>query len=85
MNKTNYNTRHDQWVRENTVRIRARLNFKTDADLVTIMEHTDNKQGMIKDALRYYIANGCPQVDILTESQVNFAIKQMLANKLTSQ
>ncbi len=63
MNKTNYNTSHDQWVRENTMRLSIKINRKKEADLVSALEQSNNMQGFIKNALRYYIAHGCPGLD----------------------
>lgn len=39
----------------NTLRISIKLNRNTDADLVKALEETDNKQQLIKDAVRAYI------------------------------
>lgn len=39
----------------NTLRISIKLNRNTDADLVKALEASDNKQQLIKDAVRAYI------------------------------
>ena len=39
----------------NTVQIRLKLNRKTDADILQLLESVDNKQGLIKQLLREYI------------------------------
>lgn len=36
----------------NTVSMSIKLNRKTDADLIEMLESADNRQGMIKEALR---------------------------------
>ena len=41
----------------NTVQIRLKLNRKTDADILRLLESVDNKQGLIKQLLREYIHN----------------------------
>lgn len=41
----------------NTVQIRLKLNRKTDADILALLDKTDNKQGLIKQLLREYIKN----------------------------
>lgn len=41
----------------NTKRFAFKLNLKTDADIITALENADSKQGLIKDAIRFYIAN----------------------------
>lgn len=43
---------------ENTTRIGVKLNNKSDADILEALENSGNKQGLIKDAIRFYIANG---------------------------
>ena len=41
----------------NTKRFAFKLNLKTDADVIEALETADSKQGLIKDAIRFYIAN----------------------------
>lgn len=41
----------------NTVQIRLKLNRKTDADILALLDATENKQGLIKQLLREYIKN----------------------------
>lgn len=43
---------------ENTVQIHLKLNRKTDADLLVILDNVKNKQGLIKEALREYVKGG---------------------------
>ena len=50
------------WKKINTVAFTLRLFKTTDADILPYLE-TENKPGFIKDAIRYYIANGCPEVE----------------------
>lgn len=42
---------------ENTVRKNIKLNKKTDADILEAMEKAPSIQGLIKDAIRFYLAN----------------------------
>lgn len=42
---------------KNTVQIRLKLNRKTDADILALLDKTGNKQGLIKQLLREYIKN----------------------------
>lgn len=39
----------------NTVQIRLKLNRKTDADILALLDTVDNKQGLIKALLREFI------------------------------
>ena len=39
----------------NTVQIRLKLNRKTDADIIELLDSAENKQGLIKQLLREYI------------------------------
>lgn len=39
----------------NTVQIRLKLNRKTDADIIALLDAAENKQGLIKRLLREYI------------------------------
>jgi len=41
----------------NTVQIRLKLNRKTDADIIALLDSTENKQGLIKQLLREFIKN----------------------------
>lgn len=42
---------------ENTVRKNIKFNKKTDADILEAIENAPNKQGFVKEAIRFYIAN----------------------------
>lgn len=42
---------------ENTVRKNIKFNKKTDADILEAIENAPNKQGFIKEAIRFYLAN----------------------------
>ena len=42
--------------KDNTLTVNVRLNKKTEADLISFMETVNNKQGLIKDLLRKYMA-----------------------------
>lgn len=41
----------------NTVRFGIKLNKNTDADIINAIYAAPNKQGLFKDALRFYLAN----------------------------
>ena len=58
---------HDKWIRENTITVRAKFNINTEQDLVVALTGCDNKQGFIKEAVRYYIANGCPGTNCISK------------------
>lgn len=47
---------------QNTVQIKLKLNRKTDADVIQILESVDNKQGFIKTLIRLANCNGFDQV-----------------------
>ena len=51
-----------KWKRQNTVYIGLNLFKTTDADILAFVEKQKSKQGFIKAAIRYYIANGCPEI-----------------------
>ena len=51
------NKRQNAWNNENSKKISFRFMFKGDADLLEALEKADNKAGLIKKALREYIAN----------------------------
>lgn len=38
----------------NTVRVGLKLNKKTDADIIEILQRSPNMQGLIKEAIREY-------------------------------
>lgn len=59
----------DKWKKANTVHFGFRLFKTTDADILPYLDNTKNKQGFIKAALRYYIANGCPDMDTPDHSE----------------
>jgi uncharacterized protein (DUF4415 family) len=46
------NTKYDK---NNTTQIKLKLNNKTDSDILEYLQKCDNKQGLIKDAIREYI------------------------------
>ena len=52
----------ENWRKDHTTRVYIRLNNNTDADILSELEKQISKQGFVKDAIRYYIANGCPSV-----------------------
>lgn len=41
----------------NTVRKNIKLNKKTDADILEAMDNAPSTQGLIKDAIRFYLAH----------------------------
>lgn len=43
---------------ENTIRRNIKLNKTTDADILEALEKAPNKQGFIKEAIRFYLAHG---------------------------
>ena len=51
----------NEWKKENTVFFGLRLFKTTDADILEEMANHTNKQSFLKKAIRYYIANGCPE------------------------
>lgn len=42
----------ERYDKENTVRVRLKLNKKTDADIIRRLEEVGNKQGYIKQLIR---------------------------------
>lgn len=47
----------ERYDRENTVFVGLKLNKKTDADIVALLEKSDNKQGTIKKILKEFLKN----------------------------
>ena len=47
----------ERYDRENTVFVGLKLNKKTDADIVALLERSENKQGTIKKILKEFIKN----------------------------
>ena len=47
----------ERYDRENTVFVGLKLNKKTDADIIALLEKSDNKQGTIKKILKEFIKN----------------------------
>ena len=47
----------ERYDRENTVFVGLKLNKKTDADIIALLENSDNKQGTIKKILTEFIKN----------------------------
>ena len=45
-----------EYDKKNTRTFSLKLNYKTDADLIAMLEATDNVQGFIKDVLTTYIS-----------------------------
>lgn len=41
---------------DNVVRTNIKLNKKTDADILEALEKSGNKNGFIKDAIRFYLS-----------------------------
>ena len=46
----------EKYDKSNTVRLSIKLNKNTDADILTALERSGNKQGLIKAALREYLS-----------------------------
>ena len=42
---------------ENTIRIGFKLNKKTDADILAALDASGNKQKLVKDSIRFYLAH----------------------------
>lgn len=42
----------------NCIRMNIKLNKTTDADVLKALDEAPSKQGLIKDAIRFYLANG---------------------------
>lgn len=56
----------------NTVALHAKLNRKTDADIISRLEAEDNKQAYVKDLIRMDIAaqkKSCINGDIVVDGQ----------------
>ena len=51
------NTRQKNWRKENMTELRAMLHNVNDSDILEALNKADNKAGLIKKALREYIAN----------------------------
>ena len=51
------NTRQKNWRKENMTELRAMLHNVNDSDILEALEKADNKAGLIKKALRFYLAN----------------------------
>lgn len=49
-----------EWKKKNTVLFSTRLFKTTDADIITELDKHSNRGAFVKRAIRYYIANGCP-------------------------
>ena len=47
----------ERYDRENTVFVGLKLNKKTDADIISLLEKSDNKQGTIKKILKEFLKN----------------------------
>lgn len=48
---------------ENVVRRTFKLYKKKDSDILEALDSTPNKMSFIRSAIRYYIANGCPEAE----------------------
>ena len=59
--KKKANEYHAKWEKEFATRLSIKLMNSTDADIIAFLDTVESKQGVIKAALRYYIANGCPE------------------------
>ena len=58
---------YTKWDKENNVRMNIKLSKKSDSDILDFLSACGNKNGVIKDALRFYIAAGCPEVGKQTD------------------
>ena len=48
------NATHDRWDAENCVRTNVKFNRNTDADILALLDAAPSKQGLIKEAIRFY-------------------------------
>ena len=48
---------HARWEADNCVRVTLKLNKRTDAEILELVSSADSMQGIIKQALREYLAN----------------------------
>ena len=44
----------ERYDKKNTIQIKLKLNKKTDADIIQLLDSCGNKQGFIKDLLRNF-------------------------------
>ena len=51
-------TPQEKYDKENIVRYSLKINKKTDADILKVMEAAPNKQGLFKAAIRAYVNKG---------------------------
>lgn len=54
VDKETRNAQKAAWDRSNTTYQTVKLNCRTDADILDMLAKTNNKQGLIKKALREY-------------------------------
>lgn len=57
VDKETRNAQKAAWDRSNTTYQTIKLNYRTDADILDMLAKTNNKQGLIKKALREYREN----------------------------
>lgn len=51
------NARNNAWAKENSKKYTFKFMLKGDADVIEILENSDNKAGLVRKAIREYIAN----------------------------
>ena len=51
------NKRQTAWDNANSKKMTFQFMYKSDSDLLEALEKADNKAGLIKKALRFYLAN----------------------------
>lgn len=51
------NKRQTAWDNANSKKMTFQFMYKSDADLLEALNKADNKAGLIKKALRFYLAN----------------------------
>lgn len=59
-NEPNWRDKYEANIRydaENTRRYAFKLNKNTDSDVIAALDNCGNKQGLIKEAIRFYIAH----------------------------
>ena len=52
-NKKKYATQ-DRWSAEHCTRVQLKFNNNTDADILALLDAAPSKQGLIKEAIRFY-------------------------------
>lgn len=51
------NKRNNTWTKANSKKVTFTFMYKSDSDILEFLENADNKAGLVKQAIREYIAN----------------------------